>query len=278
MSSASVKAASCLEAVGGAAVYDFGDLSIAFESDHPRWLDFLERRYNNVRSSSTPSFTIEHVSKGTPPATLQSPLAIHLETHVVERTTRGFHIRALSSSCAIDLESRRAQLEGPCAMYPLDNLLRYLLPLIWDDGLILHGAALAGRSLGYLATGPSGAGKSTLSRLCEPHALSDELCGVRSEGTGFRILSLPFWESRPGSTSLDRLLFLKHGPSHALREMSRGEAFRRLSCQTLWPDAFPESVERHFDQLSRLVENVPSWELSFAPRANVWRFLEESFS
>jgi hypothetical protein len=51
---------------------------------------------------------------------------------------------------------------------------------------------------------------------------------------------------------------------------------RRLGAQVRWPVA-AEEARRTFRFLSALVESVPVWELSFAPRFDVWDLIAAPF-
>ena len=161
-------------------------------------------------------------------------------------------------------------------MYPLDNLLRHLLPLLWDEGVLVHGAFLTRRSGGgLLAGGPSGAGKSTLSRLASAHALCDELTAVRIEKAEVHLISLPFWESRPGRAPLDALFFLSHGATHRLIPLRPEQTLRRLVPLVLWPVWDEMAMASAFAHVTRLSESRPAFELAFAPRPDVWEFIEK---
>jgi hypothetical protein len=264
-----------------AASYDFGEIPFTFESDDEAWLALLERRYRAFRATRThtgPSvFTVRFEPTRVPaPAELVTPLAAHLEAIEMRKTPEGFRVSSATTSCNIDLPSRKAHLRGPSAMYPLDNLLRHLLPLLWNEGVLVHGAFLVRRSGGgLLAGGPSGAGKSTLSRLASTHALCDELTAVRVEKADARLVSLPFWESRPGRAPLDALLFLSHGASHRLIPLSPGRALRRLVPLVLWPVWDDGAMASAFAHVTRLLESRPAFELAFAPRPDVWEFIEK---
>jgi hypothetical protein len=159
-------------------------------------------------------------------------------------------------------------------MYPLDNLLRHLLPLIFEEGIILHAVSLANDAgEGLVACGPSGAGKSTLAELAGPNALSDELSAVEPRGDAARVVSLPYWRARPGWANLRALLFLRHDDHHRLEPLRPQDALRRLATQILWPVWDEDAMKRSFDHAATLLDSVPAFELSFAPRGDVWEFL-----
>jgi hypothetical protein len=264
-------------AVSSAGV-SFGEIPFRFETADSRWLGLLESRYRAfLKEGEAPGFTIRFSPTAAAlPGDLASPLAVHLEELRCRPTTSGYRVETETSSCDIDLLAREAELRGPSAMYPLDNLLRHLLPILWRDGVIVHAAALAAEDgRGILASGPSGAGKSTLAELAFDRSLCDELSAVRMDGGEALVVSLPFWKSRPGRASLRAILLLEHGGRHRLEPLSPGAALRRISTQILWPVWNEKAMARSFAHLSRLVESVPSFVFSFAPRPDAIAFLEE---
>ncbi len=239
----------------------------------------LEVRYGAFRDESGENaspFSIRYECSGaTLPRDLPSPLAVRPEIPAIALTPRGFDAETKTSRATIDLISKCAEIEGPRAMYPLDNLLRQLLPLLWRDGVVLHSAALVEGDHGLLACGPSGAGKTTLASLVPRKAIADELVALRRDRLRFRVVSLPYWRSRPGSAELEAILFLRHGKDHRLRPLDASSAFRRLVSQTSWPVDFPRDVDRVLGFVTELVHAVRAFEFHFAPRDDVWDFLQK---
>jgi hypothetical protein len=261
------------------ASFAFGEVELGFECADSAWLSFLDRRYGKfsiapVRDAFTVRF---EPTEAALPAGVTSPLAPQPEAVGVERTAAGFRASTETTECEIDLRERRAVLRGPSAMYPLDNVLRHLLPLLWEDGLILHAALVEIGEGSVLACGPSGAGKSTIAKLSRGRALSDELTAVRNDGGRAEGIALPFWEARPGRARLDAILHLRHGASHDLSPLRSGESLRLLASQVLWPVWDEKAMARAFGQLAELAA-APAYALSFAPREDVWELIEEEIS
>lgn len=262
------------------AAYDFGAIAIAFTSPDLEWLELLEQRYRAFRRSDVPStaFRLTFAPEGALPQGLPSPLAAHLEAVEIERTPVGFQATTSSSVAEVSLEAGEAILRGPRAMYPLDNLLVQLLPVLSESSLLFHAAALAPRGAGLLAGGPSGAGKSTLAALMGDECLCDELAAVRRDGPGFRLVSLPFWAARPGDAALRAIALLAQADDHLLTPLTRSEALRSLSQLVLWPSASPAAMERCLSLLGAVLETVPVYELAFAPRSDVRSYLRKELS
>ncbi len=263
------------------ASFAFGEIHLRFESVDRTWLSYLDRRYRNFSSeprSESFVFSFEPASIALP-ANLVTPLAPYLEAVHCAPAPDGYRVRTETSSCEIDLRSRRAILRGPSAMYPLDNVLRHLLPLLWKEGLLVHCALVAdNEGKGVVACGPSGAGKSTIARLAHGRALSDELAAVRLGSGGALGIALPFWESRPGNARLRAVLHLRHGARHRIERLHPGEALRRLTSQVLWPVWDETAMARSFTYLTELAETVPAFDLSFAPTGDVWDFIDKEVS
>jgi hypothetical protein len=263
------------------ASFAFGDIPLRFESADRAWLSYLDRRYRSFSvAPSSDSFVVRFETTSAPlPPALVTPLAAHLEAVHCEPTSVGYRVSTETSRCEIDLGARRAILRGPSAMYPLDNVLRHLLPLLWEDGLIVHSALVAdGDGRGVLACGPSGSGKSTIARLSNGRALADELAAVRIESQGVTAVGLPFWESRPGSARLRAVLHLRHGATHHLERLRSEEAMRRLASQVLWPVWDRAAMARSFDYFIEMARSVPAFDLSFAPTADVWDSIDKEVS
>jgi hypothetical protein len=263
------------------ASFAFGEIQLRFESADRTWLAYLDRRYG--RFSVPPragSFVVRFEPTAAPlPPDLVTPLAAYLEAVHCAPAVEGYRVTTETSECEIDMRSRRARLQGPAALYPLDNVLRHLLPLLWDEGLIVHSALVASEDgSGVLACGPSGAGKSTIARLAGERALSDELAAVRIEPGGAASIALPFWESRPGSARLRAVLHLGHGVAHRLERLRPEQALRRLASQILWPVWDEGAMARWFAYLAALAETVPAFDLSFAPAGDVWDFIDKEVS
>ena len=171
----------------------------------------------------------------------------------------------------VDLSSRTAVCRGPAAVGHLELFLQRLLAVVLEDGLVLHGAALADESYGWICSGPSGAGKSTIASLFPERALCDELVAVRVTRGAASVHALPFYTSRPGAARLAGILMLEHGPEHVRTPISPHEAMRRLAQQVLWPGSAFDA--RTAATLLTLAETVPAYMLTFRPDRGVWPVL-----
>jgi len=258
-------------------VFDFGGTTVALGSGDSLWLEYVARRFDRFHSEAAVAFHVAYDTTAGFPPVLQSPMQVYAEATRTATTPHGFTLETQTTFCDVDLIRRRALLSGPRALYPLDNLLRHLLPEVVPDALIVHGAALSDGVRGFVASGPSGSGKSTLAALVQDRALCDELTAVRINGSGPELVSLPFWKARPGTRPLNAIFLLRHGQCHELRRLSPSEAVRRLARQVSWPVLRPDSVRRCFERLGRIAEEVPVWDLAFRPTPDVWNLIAREF-
>jgi len=247
--------------------FDFGGIPAEFSSDDVRWLAQLGLRYSGFETRSRPTLRVRYdVVPGRKPlpdrpcGELQ-PIAGSDGTHL-ELEGPGFKVSA-------DLATGAAVIAGPRHTYPVDAVMRELLPLLTRDSLVMHTALVSDGTRAWACAGPSGAGKTTLAALLGERALCDELAVVTIGRGGIEARSLPYWNARPGRAPLAGIHLLRHGPVHRRTRLAPEAAARRLLAQVAWPTRFPDALARAFAVFGAIAERVPVWELEFAPRADV---------
>jgi len=253
-------------------VVELAGVGMAFEGSCG-WQEVLRSRLDAFTTGAAPQWRVSLLTRGSLPADLPSPLAIRQEASRVVGSGEAFTVIGETFTAEVDLAARRARVEGPEAAYPVDALLRHLLPLMVDDGVVVHGVMLGADGRCWVSSGPSGSGKSTLARLLPERAFCDELVALRRGPAGWEARALPFWEGRPGRGRLEALCMLRHGSSHTRRPISPGRLVRELLEQMLWPLHDPAATVGCFQRLGDLAAEVPAFELEFAPRADVWPIL-----
>lgn len=270
MSGAAATAAARRVQMGEAeARFDLGGIVIAFASPSAEWLSELGKRFRGFESATEPSFRIRYCPrKGAvaPAETIGGPMPPLVRPHP---GGRGIEILGPGFAARADLEHGTAEVEGPAAVYPVDMVLRELLPAL-TTGVILHCALLGDGMATWACGGASGSGKSTLAALLPEHALCDELAHIADCDGRFHGRSLPYWEARPGGAPLAGIAILRHGAEHRRTPLTPPQALRALATEVVWPTFSEPAMERRFAALGRLVESVPVWQLEFAPRADVW--------
>jgi len=199
--------------------------------------------------------------------------AAALEAPVVQVAGGSFRLVGMGVTAEVNLGERRAHLAIPPSPHALAVVLRHLLPVAVEDGLVFHAALLAGGDRAWLCCGPSGAGKSTLARLLPAHARCDEMAAARFVGGEWHGEALPFWRSRPGRVPLHAVYLLRHGECHRRRRVDPRLALRQLSEHVLWPTGSPAATDRALGLLCDMVEQVPVFDLEFLPRPDVLEVL-----
>jgi hypothetical protein len=178
---------------------------------------------------------------------------------------------------SVDLETSRGvrAFQGP----PLDHLLT-MFALASRRGLVVHAAGFGLEGRGYLLAGVSGAGKTTISRLLLAACwspLSDDRVAVREREGRFLVHGTP-WPGEAllavnGAFPLEGILFLRHGPDHALLPLEPGDALRRLYRVASLPWFDPSALGPSLSVGEDLVRRIQAWELTFRPDASLPHFL-----
>ena len=169
-----------------------------------------------------------------------------------------------------------------------ENLFRVVAcyRLFEQGALVLHSAAFADGTRGFLFGGRSGAGKTTLCGLAaelELDILSDELNAVMPTGARFELRAMPFAGDFGGAPrrhppySLTGLLGLAHGSAPSVHECSKAEAVSRIVASCPYINADPLLVDELTSRAADLIERVPLRILSFARDTRFWRVLDDEY-
>jgi len=220
------------------------------------------------------------------------PLLIDEGVDTVTYTGAVTQFRYATFAGSIDLDAQRAvvsMVDEASADAVLERIMSHicmqLLPR-QHHALWLHAAGLVWGGNGYAFFGPSHAGKTTLSRLARGRAeiLSDENVIVRCGAAGPQLISTPFWGHRDPLAAIQRvrrtvplraLFALRHTPDFQVRRLSAAEAVLVLLATEKVPAERVESAAAWLGAAEQLVQQVPIYELGFAPTPVVWEFLEE---
>ena len=156
--------------------------------------------------------------------------------------------------------------------------------LVRQRGMIMHASGIDDDGRGMLFVGESGAGKSTLSNLWHQQngaaIFSDDRVILREKDGEYWMYGTPWHgEARfvsPRSVKLERIFFLQHDHSNAVRSLNRADAvveFLKASFPPFWDS---DGVAFAMAFLSDLAEAVPCQALSFKPDASIVDFVKSS--
>lgn len=165
--------------------------------------------------------------------------------------------------------------------YPLNQVLMILL-LSLGKGILFHACGIDDNGSGYLFLGNSTDGKSTMAGLwSKKHAtvLNDDRIVVREKDGEFWMYGTPwhgdFREISPEGIPIQKIFFLRHGEKNqAILHNGVGAVTMLLT------RSFPPLWDKHgmtftTELCHRIVNKIPCYELSFAPRTKIVDFVRD---
>lgn len=255
---------------------DFAGHGVALKCSDREVSGWFHDRFAPFCSAADTEWTIFFDVNGPTPNFLEWPREIYPERFETVVLKNGLEMRSRSYRAMVCLHRREVRVVGPKATFPIDGVLRLLLPVLIDDGLVIHGGMAQAKERGWVFSGPSGCGKTTLSAILAPKSRCDEMVAVRFHDGRWFAHALPFWQARPGTAALEGLFLLHHGEEDRRERMLPTEAARCLGREILWPVADEERLECRLALMARLVAEVPMWNLWFRPTPTVWRIISEA--
>jgi hypothetical protein len=204
--------------------------------------------------------------------------------YALQRMSSGLETRIYQVSVFDqDFRSGEIHILGSTAADPLLGVEDYLLEhlfvnlLAQGQGVLLHAAVVDDSGVGRVFAGNSGAGKSTLSTLWQRsghgRVLCDDRVVVRKRDGRFWAYGTPWHGTAgiavPGSVPLDQLFILKqagHNQSNPLRPLEAATHMFTRAFPTFWDS---QGLAFTLDFLAAISQEVPCYELEFAPRPEV---------
>lgn len=161
--------------------------------------------------------------------------------------------------------------------------------LLVTGGLLLHSAAVADETGGYVFPGASGNGKSTLSKISRREGrlvLSDDgnALGIDRDAQGrphVWIEALPFggeMRERPkprGRFPLRRISALRKGPDNRLEPLSRAQATSLMLGCSPFVNGDPNQTSRLLETIDTLLCHVPTSTLTFTKAGGFWNLFSD---
>jgi hypothetical protein len=172
----------------------------------------------------------------------------------------------------------------PSALGPLNPVVFRALAsflLFRNHAFLLHAAGVLTDRGAWLLCGPSGSGKTTIARLAgNRRVLNDDTVAVRTNGE-VTAWATPFWgEGGPAMAALNTggrirgVAFLEKSNHFAHRVLRPTEVVVRAMPEAFLPLGDATTTTRLLDTLATIATRVPCFALSFAPRADIWDYLD----
>jgi hypothetical protein len=195
-----------------------------------------------------------------------------------------FALASHPSRAAGDLARRRVRFgvgPGPALNPDLFRMLCGFL-LASAGGVLLHASAVVVRGRAWVFSGPSGSGKTTIAQLAGARpVLNDETIALRPGPRAYSAHATPFYGSggptmarKNARAPLRGLCFLRKADRFSHRRLSAAETVARAFPEVMLPKRDPRIAGQLLAALTALAERTPAYDLAFAPRAELWDYLD----
>jgi hypothetical protein len=157
----------------------------------------------------------------------------------------------------------------------LQSGFQFYRKLLEYNGLMLHSSALELDGRAYLFSGPCGVGKSTHTQLWQStfgervKVFNDDKPALRRLEDGWFAFGTP-WCGKDGininmKVPLSGICFLKQGSENSIRRLDNREAVQKIIWQTTSKLSNAARMDRLLENVGRLVEEIPIYELCNRP-------------
>ena len=157
----------------------------------------------------------------------------------------------------------------------MESAYQFYLELVEFEGLLLHASAVVLDGRAYLFSGHSCAGKSTHTRLWQrefgSHAqvINDDKPALRRIDGRWIAYGTP-WCGKDGinlnqQAPLAGICFLKKAPHNQIRRLTQREAMEQILAQTIRRYPSISKMEKLFDLMGKLLNEIPVFELENLP-------------
>lgn len=168
----------------------------------------------------------------------------------------------------------------------MESAYQFYLELVNFDGLMLHASAVVLDGKAYLFSGHSGAGKSTHTGLWKQvfgpdvKIINDDKPALRRINGRWVAFGTP-WCGKDGinlneKAPLAGICFLKKAKHNAIRPMTKREAMQEILAQTIRRYPNRQGMEKLFDLMELLLNEIPVYELENLPEPDAARLSYET--
>lgn len=142
--------------------------------------------------------------------------------------------------------------------------------LLRHDGFVIHASAIAYQNRAILFSADVRTGKSTHTRLWQKHfgaenvpIINDDKPAVRFVDDRFYVYGTPFSgnseENRNMKVPLHAIVFLQRDAENSIKRLEQSELLPLLIKHTVRANPDPEIMDLFFNQLDRLLPNIPCY-------------------
>lgn len=149
-------------------------------------------------------------------------------------------------------------------------------------GILLHASAIADNDYSYVFCGPSESGKTTIARLSgERDVLTDESTAIISKDNRYYAYSTPFFGefgrvSKNMGAPIKAVFFIRKGNGFSHKRISKVEAMSDFLNNIILRGRDLALTEKVLDNVYKLANSVPCYELFFKPDAGLWRYINDN--
>lgn len=168
----------------------------------------------------------------------------------------------------------------------MESAYQFYLELVEFHGLLLHASAVVVDGKAYLFSGHSGDGKSTHTRLWQEifgdnaQVINDDKPALRRIDGRWIAYGTP-WCGKDGininrKAPLAGICFLKKATKNEIRRLNKREAMERILAQTIRRYPSVEKMDKLFDLMGKLLDEIPVYELQNLPEPDAARLSYET--
>ncbi len=272
-------------------IVKIGALKLKIASKNGQELPVLPSIYRNFKKRCRPDVVLYlNKSSKSPPAFREANKFKSgvLNIYWFRNGKYYFTFKGIKGFGYMDLSRERYSFTAPNFSAVVLNLIvetvyNFILDQKGYEGIMFHACGVINKSKGYLFAAPSGGGKSTIGRITvasKKKLLNDDRIIVDRIKKTPMIFGCP-WHGDVSHVSsvgarLEKIFFLKKGKSHTLKLLDQKTAAIRMMSNIFFLPLNPKSKEIVLGKCLELAYKIPSYELTFYPNKNIWRYIGDN--